>query len=139
MPVDEDALEQLSAVMFAFKSEMRRAMQVAGHALNGMEVRMFLHIARHPGVTASALVAGSGRDKAQVTRLVQQLEQAALVRRETDPCDRRVQRLFLSEEGLQLHGHLQRQRQAVGARLLGKLSAEEQAQLGALLAKIRAD
>lgn len=139
MSGDEDVLDQLHAVMHAFRSEMRRALHEAGHAFNGMEVRMFLQIAQHAGVTASELVARSGRDKAQITRLIQQLEQAGLVRREPDASDRRVQRLFLTEAGEALHIHLQRERQAVGARLLGKLDVREQAQLSSLLARIRPD
>ena len=134
--VREDVLEQLNAVMFAFRGEMRRAMHEAGHCLHGMEVRMFLQIAAHPGCTASELVARSGRDKGQMARLIQQLEQSGLVQRQPDPADRRVQRLSLTEGGLQLHGQLQRQRQVVGERLLAKLSAQEQGQLAALLARI---
>lgn len=135
--VNEDVLEQLSALMFAFRSEMRREMQAAGHAFNGMEVRMFMRIAAHPGSAASDLVRDSGRDKAQVTRLIQQLEQAGLVRREPDAEDRRVQRLFVTEQGEQLHRELRRQRKAVARRLLGNLDEAEQAQLGRLLARMR--
>jgi DNA-binding MarR family transcriptional regulator len=138
-PDNEDVLEQLNALMFVFRSEMRRALHEAGYAFNGMEVRMFLRIAEHPGCAASDLVRDSGRDKAQVTRLIQQLEQTGFVRREPDEQDRRVQRLFVTEAGEQLHGKLRRWRQAVAHRLMGRLSEEEQAQLARLLARMRPD
>lgn len=135
--VNEDVLEQLDALMFAYRGEMHRAMREAGLPINPMEVRVLLHVAHHPGCTASELARHSGRDKAQVTRLLQQLEQAALIRREADAGDRRVQRLFLSEAGERTHRQLAGERKAIGRRLLGALDAEEQAQLGRLLARLR--
>lgn len=55
------------------------------------------------------------------------------------PGDRRIQRLGLSEAGEALHAALRAERQAVAARMLGRLSCAEQAQLAALLARMVAD
>lgn len=135
--VDEDVLEQLNALMFAYRGEMHRAMREAGLPIKPMEVRVLLHVATHPGCTAGDLARHSGRDKAQVTRLLQQLEQAGLMRRNADAQDRRVQRLFVTEAGERTHRQLSAERDAIGRRFLGALSADEQAQLGRLLARLR--
>jgi DNA-binding MarR family transcriptional regulator len=132
-------MEHLSALMFAYRAEMRRALHEGGHELNGMEVRTLLWIARHPGGTARELAQHGGRDKAQITRVIQQLEGSGLIGREADPGDKRVQRLALSAAGQALHAALQQHRQAVSKRLLGRLAPAEQAQLGALLAKMRGE
>lgn len=136
MSANEDLMEQLHAVMFAFRSEMRRAVQESGHTLNGMEVRALLWIAAHDGATARELAQHSGRDKAQLTRVIQQLEQADLLSRSADADDRRVQRLALTQQGAALVASLKAERQAVAARMLGKLSKAEQAQLATLLARL---
>ena len=136
MSANEDLMEQLHAVMFAFRSEMRRAVQESGHSLNGMEVRALLWIAAHAGATARELALHSGRDKAQLTRVIQQLEAAGLLSRAADADDRRVQRLALTAAGEALVASLRRERQAVAARMLGKLSAADRAQLSELLARL---
>ena len=136
MSGNDDLMEQLHGVMFAFRSEMRRAMQDAGHSMNGMEVRALLWISSHANATARELAQHGGRDKAQITRVIQQLEQAELVTRAPDPDDRRVQRLALSAQGEALVATLKRERQVVSARMLGKLTKAEQAQLAGLLARL---
>lgn len=136
-PVQDDVLEQLQALMFAFRKEMRRALHDAGHAFNGMEVKVFLRIAEHPGCASSDLVRESGRDKAQITRLIQQLEQAGLVAREPDAQDRRIQRLHATPAGRQLHSELRERRRQIGSRMLARLNEEEQRQLAGLLSRMR--
>ena len=136
MSANEDLIDQLHAVMHAFRSEMKRVVQESGHSLNGMEVRALLWIARHPGGSARELAQHSGRDKAQLARVIQQLEQAALVSRAAHASDRRLQCLNLTAAGAALMESLQRERQHVSARMLGKLSAAEQKQLAALLARL---
>lgn len=135
--MNDDVMENLSALMFAYRGEMRRALHEAGHELGGMEVRALMWIAHHPGGTARDLAQHGGRDKAQITRVIQQLERAGLIVREADPADRRQQRLALTATGEGLHATLQRERRQVSARLLARLDADEQAQLGALLARMR--
>jgi len=137
--VNDDVLDQLQALMFAFRKEMRRALHEAGHAFNGMEAKVFLRIAEHPGCASSDLVRESGRDKAQITRLIQQLEQAGLVAREADPQDRRVQRLHVTDAGRQLHQDLRERRRQIAHRMLGNLNREEQQQLASLLSRMRSN
>jgi DNA-binding MarR family transcriptional regulator len=133
----DEVLEQLSTLMFRFRAELRRDIVDAGHPVNGMEVRILSQIARMPACTAMDLVRSNGRDKAQIARILQQLEQNGLVTRAPDEQDRRQQRLSLSGAGKSLVTALHRARRNVGRRLLAALSVEEQQQLGQLLTKLR--
>jgi DNA-binding MarR family transcriptional regulator len=138
LPTSEpEVLEQLNALMFVFRGQLHRLVRESGLPLNPMEVKALLHIAHHPGSTAGDLARHSGRDKAQVTRLVQQLEEQGLLTRQPDAQDRRVQRLHVTEAGQALHARLRRERDALSQRMLASLSQAEQAQLAALLAKLR--
>jgi DNA-binding MarR family transcriptional regulator len=132
----DDVLERLSALMFLFRAEMHRAARDTGLPAGPLEARMLLKIGQHPGCTAAELARHSGRDKAQLARLLQQMEQAGLLQRSPDADDRRLQRLALSAEGEQLLARLKRQRKAVVKRLLARLQPGEQAQLAALLARL---
>lgn len=133
----DEVIEHLQALMFVFRKEMRRTLRDAGHEFNGMEVRVFLRIAEQAGCTSSDLVRESGRNKAQITRLTQQLEQAGLITREADVDDRRIQRLHVTEKGAKLRSDLQQKRQEIGHHLLANLDPGEQRQLAALLERMR--
>lgn len=137
--MNDDVMENLSSLMFAYRAAMRRALQEAGHELGGMEVKALMWIARHPGATARELAQQGNRDKAQITRVIQQLERAGLIRREADPDDKRMQRLALSPAGEALDAALRRERQTVATRLLARLDDGEQATLARLLEKMRGD
>lgn len=134
----DDVVEQLEALVFALRAEMQRAVREAQLPVSPMEMRALRHIAHHPGCTAADLVRHSGRDKAQVARLIQQLEQAGLARREPDPHDRRAQCLHATEAGQALHAQLHGYRREAARRLLARLAPQEQQQLGTLLARLRA-
>jgi DNA-binding MarR family transcriptional regulator len=77
-------------------------------------------------------------DKSTVTRLVDRLEQAALVRRIADPADRRVQRVVLTERGAEQRECARLAHERSIARRLAALDADEQRQLCRLLGKLRA-
>lgn len=136
-PADE-VVEQLDALLFAFRGEMHRAMREAELPVSPMEVRVLLHVAHHPGCTAGDLARHSGRDKGQLTRLIQHLEEEGLLRREAHAEDRRAQCLFATEAGEALHARMRAERRALARGLLDKLDAQEQAQLAGLLGKLRA-
>lgn len=76
-------------------------------------------------------------DKSTVTRIIDRLEQALLVRRIADPTDRRVQRVILTPQG-QLRrdeAHAAHERSIV--RRMDVLNPDEQRQLSTLLVKLR--
>ncbi|WP_437882000.1 SIP domain-containing protein [Pseudomonas sp. LRF_L74] len=91
-----DPLQQLT---HAYKSYMRRAIQKAGIALPITHVRVLRGIAHIPNCTALGLSVLMRRDKAQITRVLNDLLDAALIIKHDNPQDRRSQLLELSPAG----------------------------------------
>lgn len=135
----EEIVDQLADLTHLFKSQLHQAVRQEGAGLAPMEAKVLMFFARRPGSTASDLVEHSGRDKAQVTRLVQLLVDQGLLLREPDPSDRRQQRISPTAEGTALQRVLHRQRQRLGQAMVKGLSGDELAQLSGLLGRLRAN
>jgi DNA-binding MarR family transcriptional regulator len=134
----ELVFEAIHDVMHLYRARQYRALRDAGHELTHMDAKVLGYFARHPGATQSDLAAHSGRDKAQLARLIRGLRDKGLLEARADDADRRSTRLDLTAQGRALSGKLHRQ----GARLSGvavaELSAQEQEQLLALLRRVQA-
>jgi DNA-binding MarR family transcriptional regulator len=76
-------------------------------------------------------------DKSTVTRIIDRLEQASLVRRIADPADRRVQRVILTPQGQVRRDEARAAHERSIVRRMDVLNPDEQRQLGALLVKLR--
>lgn len=76
-------------------------------------------------------------DKSTITRIIDRLEQAGLVRRIADPADRRVQRVVLTKLGLEQRDEARTAHERSLERRMAVLDADEQRHLCALLAKLR--
>ncbi|WP_229491531.1 MarR family winged helix-turn-helix transcriptional regulator [Massilia sp. HP4] len=125
--------------MHLYRSRQLRGLRGGPHELAHMEMKALGYFARHPGATQSDLVAHSGRDKAQVARLIRALREGQLLEATADEQDRRSTRLSLSAAGEEIFAGLHRQSGALGQVALAGLSGDEQAQLGGLLARVRAN
>ena len=68
-----------------------------------------------------------GLDKATVTGLVQRMTHLGLIRRRSDPSDKRVQRVFLTEQGRALEQITTSLVEEVNAHALEQFSDDEQA------------
>ncbi len=134
-----DVLDAVQTLMHQYKSHMHQALRAQDGGIGPMEARALGFVARHPGSSASDLVAHSGRDKAQIARLLQQLLDRGLLAREADPEDGRRQRLALTDSGRAAQRVMGRQRQRFAAVLTTGLAADEQALLLALLARVVAN
>lgn len=77
-------------------------------------------------------------DKSTVTRIIDRLEQMALVHRRAEPGDRRVQRVVLTDQGLALRERAQAAHERSMEHRMAVLAPEEQHSLYGLLAKLRA-
>ena len=139
--IDEasEIMESVHAIMHLYRSRQQRSLRGAEHELAHMEVKTLGFFARHPGASQSDLVAYSGRDKAQVARLIRSLRERGLLNAEADETDRRSTRLSLSAEGRELHVALHRNDGQLAAAALAGLSAAEQAALLGLLERVRAN
>lgn len=139
---DNDAvLDALHALMHRYKRHMHQALREQDGGIGAMEARALGFFAHHPGSSASELVAHSGRDKAQIARLLQQLLDRGLLAREADPADGRRQQLALTDSGRAVQRAAAQQRQRFANQMTADLDAGEQAQLLGLLRRLikRAD
>jgi MarR family transcriptional regulator, organic hydroperoxide resistance regulator len=94
---------------------------------------------RHDGLSQSSLVARLGVEPPTVTKMLQRLERAGLLRRERDPDNPRLWRVFLTERGRELQLPVRDLRRQVERRLLTGLSDEDRERLIALLARVTAN
>jgi DNA-binding MarR family transcriptional regulator len=104
-----------------------------------MENKVLGFFARQPGATLTDLVAHSGRDKAQLTRLIRGLRDKGLLEARVDEGDRRSTRLQLTAEAVAIHDEVRRHSARLAALALDGVSDTEHAQLVALLDKVRAN
>lgn len=136
-----EVMESIHAIMHLVRSRQYRGLgglDGAAGEISHMETRALGYFARNPGATQRDLVQHSGRDKAQVTRLVQGLRDKGLLDARQDEADRRSTRLFLSGAGEAVHAQMHRLGQQLAERALADLGPQERAQLAGLLGRIEA-
>jgi len=138
-PAGGDPLEAMHAIVHLYRSQQLRGLRAGAHELAHMEVKSLMYFARNPGATQSELVAHSGRDKAQVARLIKGLRDAGLLDAVADEADRRSTRLSLSAAGQEVCASLHRHNDALAEVALDGLSNPEKAELMSLLGRVRAN
>ena len=93
---DDDVLELVHAVMHDYRSLQYRALRDGPHDITHMDSKVLAFFGRHPGATQSDLAQHSGRDKAQLARLIKGLREQGLLDGVADAADRRNLRLTLT-------------------------------------------
>ncbi len=131
-----DSLELIHAVMHLYRSQQYQALRDGLHGVTHMDSKVMGFFHRHAGATLSDLAQHSGRDKAQLARLVAGLRERGLLDGEADPADRRSVRLTLSAQGQALQRALHQQARQLAGQAMAGLSADEMAQLQALLGRV---
>jgi DNA-binding MarR family transcriptional regulator len=134
-----EVLERVHAIMHLFRSAQQRSLRAGPHDLAHMEIKVLGFFARRPGATQSDLAAHSGRDKAQLARLVRGLRERGLLEATTDESDKRSTRLTLSAAGQAMHAALHRHDGALAEAALAGLDEAERAVLMDLLGRVRAN
>ena len=134
---DEAVFELVHAVMHRFRSRQYRALGDGPHGITHMESKVLGFFARHAGATQRDLVDHSGRDKAQLARLIKGLRERGLLSAEADDADRRNLRLRLTTEGQTVQRALRRQGRLLQARAVAGLSDAERQRLVELLARVK--
>ena len=130
-------LELIHTVMHQYRSQQYRALRDGPHDITHMDSKVLGFFGRHAGATQSDLVAHSGRDKAQLARLIKGLRERGLLAAEADASDRRNVRLSLTQEGQAVQRALQQQARQLSARAVAGLSAQERQQLVGLLQRVK--
>lgn len=134
-----DVFEAMHDLMHAYRAHMVRAMAAVHPDLTLNEVRALNFVGRHPGATQKELVAHSGADKAQVARMVGMLQDKGWLQSAPNAEDKRSRCLALSADGQAVFKALRASRQALSASLLQNCDGDTQAQLLALLGRLRAN
>jgi DNA-binding MarR family transcriptional regulator len=98
-------------------------------------VGILLLLEANPGVAQGRLAQAVSLDRSTMVGIVDMLEERGLIARRRGE-DRRTNGLWLTEEGRALVARLKRRIQAHERRVAGRLTAQERAQLLALLEKL---
>lgn len=131
-------VERLHALMHLLRRRQQQAAQAEGEGLAAMEMRALGFFVRHPGSTAKALAAHSGRDKAQVARLLQPLLARGLLTATPDAQDRRSLQLRPTASGARLERRMAARRQRMHDELLAGFSPAELQALASSLERMLA-
>ncbi|MCZ2497237.1 MarR family transcriptional regulator [Xylophilus sp. Kf1] len=132
-------LDLVHTVMHQLRSLQYRHLRDGPHDITPMDTRVLGFFGRHPGATQSDLAAHSGRDKAQLARLVKGLRDRGLLSATADAADRRNVRLRLTADGEALHASLRQRALQLGGQAVAGFSDGEREQLAALLHRVRAN
>ncbi len=138
-PASDDVLDVVHTLMHRYRALRQRSLRGLPHELTHMDMKVLGFFGRHPGATQSDLAQHSGRDKAQLARLVKGLRERGLLDAQADADDRRNLRLRLTAEGETLQRTLQLQGQRLGVQAVAGLSAAERDQLRDLLLRVDAN
>ena len=138
-PAETDVLELIHSVMHQYRSQQYRLLRDGPHDITHMDGKVLGFFGRHPGATQSDLAQHSGRDKAQLARLIKGLRERGLLSGEADEADRRNTRLTLTEEGQALQRSLRQQGRRLSAKAVAGLDVKEKSQLLDLLVRVKAN
>ena len=134
---DEAVLDLVHTVMHQYRSQQYQVLRDGPHDITHMESKVLGYFGRYPGATQSQLAEHSGRDKAQLTRLIKGLRERALLAGVADEADRRSVSLSLTSDGQALLRTLRQQAKRLNAKAVEGFNAAEQKQLGALLMRVQ--
>jgi DNA-binding MarR family transcriptional regulator len=136
-PAEDGVLDLIHTVMHLYRSKQYQVLRDGPHDLTHMESKVLGYFQRHPGATQSDCARHSGRDKAQLARLITSLRERGLLDGEPDAADRRNIRLALTASGDAIQQVLARQAQRLNAHAVEGLTAAENQTLLSLLQRVK--
>ena len=136
---DEDVLELVHRIMHDYRTLQYRSLRDGPHDITHMEAKVLGFFGHKPGATQSDLAQHTGRDKAQLARLIKGLRERGLLASEVDETDRRNVRLSLSADGQALQRDLRRQAKRLATKAVAGMDASERKQLLSLLHGLQAN
>lgn len=106
------------------------------YGLTRPEWRLLASLGQHGTMTATEVGRDSAMHKTKVSRAVSALEERRWLKRETDPDDRRVERLTLTPAGAKTYGEIVPLARAFEVGLYARLAPEEREALSVGLAAV---
>ena len=123
MNLEESPGFLINKLAHAMHVDLDRRLKVHGVTLS--QWKILLHLWRREGRSQVELQEQLGLERATITGLIQRMTLQGWVRRCTDPHDRRVQRVFLTERGRALEPVVNSLVEEVNAHALEGFSADE--------------
>lgn len=134
----EEIVDLLREVNRLVRERMVRYLQEQGLPHSPSWAPVVRHVAACPGVTVNELSRRLGMAKSHVSVLAEQLQGEGLLRKEPDPRDQRLVRLFLTEAGASLRAQWQETYRAFLGQTVRSLPEEQAAHLLEGLRALRA-
>lgn len=134
--ISQEIFDAIAGLNHQMRSRLHQAARDKEVAVSGMEFRALNFIGRKPGTTQRDLVQHSGRDKAQIARIINNLRQQELVETRPDENDKRATRLYLSANGQAISDDFKAMSQQLVGQAIEGLSTEECQTLLSLLARM---
>lgn len=133
--------EKFSALLASLSRAMKSRVDAAlsEHGVRVGQQMVLEELWREDGLAPGQLAKRIGVETPTVTRAVQRMEAADLVRREPDREDARLVRVYLTERGKKLEGVVPEIMWQVREEALNGFSEEEKAQLQRLMERIRSN
>lgn len=134
--MDNQIIDLLRAASRHFQTQMKEKIALSDTGLSTFQAQLINLIGRQDGISQQRLITLTERDKAQVTRAMNDLEAAGFIIRSPHPMDKRAKCLTLTPTGLKIHHQLKEIRQQLATEVLGHLPPTEKQALQTLLSKV---
>ncbi|MBC3908800.1 MarR family transcriptional regulator [Undibacterium sp. NL8W] len=134
---EDGVLDLIHTVMHQYRSMQYQALRDGPHDITHMEGKVLGFFGHHPGATQSDLAKHSGRDKAQLARLIKGLRDRGLLDAVADESDKRNVRLTLTSDGQSVLTVLRQQAKRLNTLALQEMDSHEQEQLQQLLQRVK--
>jgi len=134
---EDGVLDLIHTVMHQYRSMQYQALRDGPHDITHMEGKVLGFFGHHPGATQSDLAKHSGRDKAQLARLIKGLRDQGLLHAVADESDKRNVRLTLTTDGQSVLTTLRQQAKRLNTLALQAMDSQEQQQLLQLLQRVK--
>ena len=135
MPISKDLtaddVARLRAVLGKLSRRLRQTKTSA--SLTPTQLAVLFAVVRAGSIGAGELAAREGMNPTMLSRAIGNLADAGLVRRETDPADRRSALVVPTAAGRKLHDRARSERNDVLARALGAASDQDREAIAAAL------
>ncbi len=135
-PVAASAFEALGKIFHLHRQAMQKFFTTS--ETHHGEVFSLRLLARHDGLSQRDLADTLHLSRPRVTSILQGLEKAGAVRRENDPSDQRLTRVFLTDEGRRLEAEHKEAFEAYLSQTVGTLSDADKKELARLLDEVSA-